>query len=59
MICMLMSKLPRKIRDKWVQAVMDIRTKGHREGTLGHFIKLIHEEKMLVNDPLFSKEAVD
>ena len=38
---------------------MDVRTKEHREGTLGDFIKLIHEETMLVNDPLFSKEAVD
>ena len=38
---------------------MDVRTKEHREGTLGDFIKLIHEETTLVNDPLFSKEAVD
>ena len=51
MICMLLSKLPGKIRDKWVQAVMDARRKEHSEGTLG--------ETMLVNDPLFSKEAVD
>ena len=58
-ICMLLSKLHEKIRHKWVRAVMDVRTKEHREGTLGDFIKLIHEEKMLVNDPLFSKEAVD
>ena len=29
-----------------------------KEGTLGNFIKLIHEETMLVNDPLSSKEAV-
>ena len=58
-ICMMLSKLPGKIRDKWLRAVMDVRTKEHREGTLGDFIKLIHEETMLVNDPLFSKEAVD
>ena len=58
-ICMLLSKLSGKIRDKWVQAVMDVRTKEHREGTLGDCIMLIHEETMLVNDPLFSKEAVD
>ena len=38
---------------------MDVRRKEHREGTLGDFIKLIHEEIMLVNDPLFCKEAVD
>ena len=58
-ICMLLSKLPGKIRDQWVRAVMDVRRKEHREETLGDFIKLIHEETMLVNDPLFSKEAVD
>ena len=51
--------IPGKIRDKWVRAVMDVRTKEQREGTLGDFIKLIHKETMLVNDPLFSKEAVD
>ena len=38
---------------------MDIRRKEHREGILGDFIRLIHEETMLVNDSLFSKEAVD
>lgn len=27
-------------------------------GTHGDFIKLIHKETMLVNDPLLSKEAV-
>ena len=58
-ICMLLSKLPGKIRDKWVLAVIDVRRKEHREGTLGDFIKLIHQKTMLVNDPLFSKEAVD
>ena len=58
-IYMLLSKLPGKIRDKWVRAVMDVRTKEHREGTLGDFIKLIHEETVSVNDTLFCKEAVD
>ena len=58
-ICMLLSKLPGIIRDKWVRAVMDVRRKEHREGTLGDFFKLIYEETMLVNDPLFSKKAVD
>ena len=38
---------------------MDVRRKEHREETLGDFIKLIHKEVMLVNDPLFSKEAAD
>ena len=37
---------------------MDVRRKELREGTLDDFIKLIQEETMLVNDHLFSKEAV-
>ena len=38
---------------------MDLRRKEHREGTLGDFIQLIHEETVSVNDTLFCKEAVD
>ena len=58
-IFMLLSKLHGKIRVRWVRAVTDVRTKEHREGTLGHIIKLIHEKTMLANDPLFTEEAVD
>ena len=58
-ICMLLSKFPGKIRDKWVQAVIDVKRKKHREVTLGDLIKLINEEAMLVNDPFFSKGAFD
>ena len=58
-ICMLPSKLPWKIRDKWVRAVMDVRRKEHRKETLGDSIRLINEETVLVNDSAFSKEAVD
>ena len=58
-ICMLISNLPEKMRDKWLRAVMDVRRKDQREGTLCDFIKLIHEKTMLVNDILFSKETVD
>ena len=57
MICMLLSKLPGKIRDKWVRAVME--EERSPEMTIGDFVKLIHEQAMLMNDPLFSKEAVD
>ena len=45
LICLLLSKLRGKIRNKWIWAVMDA-----RKGALGDFIKLIHEETMLVND---------
>ena len=33
--------------------------KGTQRRNSGDFIKLIHEETMLVHDPLFSKESVD
>ena len=39
MICILLFKLPRKIRDKWFQALMNKRKKEtHKEGTFGDFI---------------------
>ena len=38
---------------------MDVRRKEHRKETLGDSIRLINEETVLVNDSVFSKEAVD
>ena len=58
-ICMLLSKLPGVIRDKWVRVVMNVRRKKEREATLRDFIGFIKEETDLVNDPLFSKGAID
>ena len=56
---MLLSKLPGNIRDKWVRQVMRVRRDEHKEATLRHFIKFIHNETMVVNDPLFSKETIE
>ena len=58
-ISMLLSKLPRNLKDKWVQVVKKVRRKKQREATLCNFIGFISEETMLVNDPLFSKEAIE
>ena len=58
-ICMLLVQLPGNLRGKWVRLVMNVRRKKQRESTLYDFIDLISEETMLVNDPLFSKEAIE
>ena len=50
--------LPGGIRDKWVRAVMNVRRRKEREATLRDFIGFIKETD-LVNDPLFSKSAID
>ena len=57
--CMLLSKLSGNLRDKWVGLVMKVRRKEQREATLCDFIDFISEETMLVNNPLFSKEAIE
>ena len=58
-ICMLLSKLSGVVRDKLVRIVMNVRRKKEREATLRDFIGFIKEETDLVNDPLFSKSAID
>ena len=58
-MCMLLSKLPGVVRDKWVREVMNVRRKKAREATLRNFIGFIKEKIDLVNDPLFSKSAID
>ena len=57
-MCMLPSKLPGVMRDKWVTVVMNVRRKERKEATLKDFIGFIKEETDLVNDPLFSKGAI-
>ena len=39
--------------------MMKVRGKKQREATLWDFIKFINEETVFVNDPLFSKEAIE
>ena len=42
-ICMLLSKLPGVIRDKWARLVMNVRRKKEREATLRGFTGFIKE----------------
>ena len=56
---MLLAKLPGHTRDKWARRVLSIRKRQMREPDLADFIELVKDETLLVNDPLFSKSAID
>ena len=56
---MLLAKLPGHTRDKWARHVLSIRRRQLREPELVDFIEFAKDETLLVNDPLFSKSAID
>ena len=58
-MCMLLSKLPGGTRDKWSRKVLTIRRNGNREPMMTDFIKFVEDEALMVNDPIFSKKAVE
>ena len=58
-ICMLLSKLPGQLRDRWNREVYFIRAKHSREPELKDLINYVDKETAFVSDPLFSKEAVE
>ena len=57
-LCMLISKLPRGIMERWNRKVLNIRRCQEREPTLNDMTDFIEEETILMNDPLFSHEAL-
>ena len=57
-ICILLSKLPTYLQDKWDRKVYKLRHSHEREAELFDLIEMVDEEKILVNDLLFSCEAV-
>ena len=57
-LCMLISKLPGGIIERWNRKVLNIRRRQVREPTLDDTIDFIEEETILMNDPLFSREAL-
>ena len=57
-LCILVSKLPRSLRDRWNRKVQVVRRSFGREPCLSDFASFVHEETTLVNDPIFSKDAV-
>ena len=56
---MLLSKLPGNLRDKCIRLVTKFGRKEQEEATLCDFTDFVNKETMLVNDPLFSKEAME
>ena len=59
MLCTLISKLPMSVSDRWNRRVQFTWKNQLREPDLTEFIKFVEEETELVNDPLYSREAVD
>ena len=57
-LCVLVSKLPGGLRGRWNRTVQGIRRSYGREPCLSDFSGFAKEETILVNDPIFSREAV-
>ena len=58
MMCLVLSKLPGHTRERWNRSVMSIRRRYSREPDFADLIHFVEDEATLVNDPLFSKEAL-
>ena len=56
--CIIVSKLPGSLRDRWNRKVQVVRRSFGREPCLSDFASFVHEETTLVNDPIFSKDPV-
>ena len=54
----LQSKLPYALQDKWNRRAVKLRTIDHREAKFNDFVELVYNEMMVVNDPMYSREAV-
>ena len=58
MLCMLISKLPGGLIDRWNRNVQAVRKRYLREPDIQDLINFVEEETVLMNDPLFSREAL-
>ena len=59
MICIIASKVPVFLQDRWNRHVQKIRKNQTREPGLLHLTNFIEDKMTLVNDPLFSRELSD
>ena len=59
MLCTFISKLTMSISDRWNRRIQFTRKNQLREPDLADFINFVDKETELVNDPLYSREAVD
>ena len=57
-LCLLVSKFPGSLIDRWNRKVLGIRRKELREPNLQDLIELVEIENALVHDPMFSREAI-
>ena len=57
-LCILVSKLPGRLRDSWNRKVQVVRRTLQREPCLADFSSFVFDETTLVNDPIFSRDAV-
>ena len=57
-ICMILSKVPGHLQDRWNRNVLIIRRTETREPGQLDLTYFTEDEMILVNDPLFSREAV-
>ena len=57
-ICCLVSKLPPPLVDRCNRKVLSHRQRHRTEPKLAEFVPFIEEETILINDPLYSREAV-
>ena len=57
-LCILVSKLPGSFRDRWNRKVQVVKRNFGREPCLSDFASFVHGETALVNDLIFSKDAV-
>ena len=58
MICMILAKLPLHLQDRWNRDTLLLRRRYSREPTHIKLANFVEDEMTLVNDPLFSREAV-
>ena len=57
-ICMILAKIPRYLQDRWNRNVQKIKKAQMREPELIDLTNFTEGDMVLVNDPLFSREAV-
>ena len=57
-LCLLISKLPLSVADRWNRKALSFQRNTPGEPYLSGFISLFDEETFLVNDPVFSREVI-
>ena len=57
-ICLVLTKLPVSMRDRWNRNAYQIRMSFHREPKFDDLIDFVDKETVLANDPLYSREAM-